>query len=81
MTAENTNVQTRWTEVGGFRSHYYAPKARVANRVVARRKIIWERVLLPFLAFACYSAYQSNAAVEQQYDNDSHTVYSALLNR
>jgi type II secretory pathway component PulL len=72
MTAETYN-RNNWLHYAGR----YSTSAAV-RRASRRRRIAWDRVMLVAVAFGCIAAAKTNARIEEQYRNDSQTVYASL---
>jgi len=77
MTAEGTKPRQGWQATPSYARHYRPYLVRTVT-IRTRRKIAWERILLPFLAIACYATWQANATLSQQYNTDAQTIYRSL---
>ena len=88
MTTEAKNLQTRWTAMGGYRSHYYAQPGTAAvvrstRRATVKRRVVWSRVMAPILLLGCIFAYRGNANLEGSVSTTSihafPTAYAAIV--
>ena len=81
MTAE-VQMHQDWQSKLRYRRLYMPTKAvATVKKVRVTKKVAWERILLPLLLAACFSAYQANSGLDREYKSDLQTTYQHLINR